>query len=224
LKLSVTDIEKSYRSTAGGLTHVLRDVSFEAESGELVAITGASGAGKSTLLNIIGGLDSADRGAVTVDGFDITAASQRDLDEFHARRLGFVFQAHHLLPDFNAAENAAMPLLINRRSRGSSLEAARRCLAEVGLSESAEQRIGTLSGGEQQRVAIARALVNDPILILADEPTGNLDSSITAEVEEVLRNRCRHNEALVIVATHNTMLASRCDRHLVLAEGYLKEG
>jgi lipoprotein-releasing system ATP-binding protein len=201
---------------------VLRGVSFAAEAGELLAIVGASGAGKSTLLHLCGGLDAADAGAVRAFDFDVTRAAPAELTAWRARAVGFVFQFHHLLPALTTAENVMMPLLIARRGRREARVAAARALAEVGLSGRANHLPGELSGGEQQRAAIARAVVADPRLVLADEPTGNLDARAGEAVGELLARIARSRGACVLVATHNERLARLCDRTLTLAEGLLR--
>jgi ABC-type lipoprotein export system ATPase subunit len=203
---------------------VLNGLCLDAEAGEMLAVVGPSGAGKSTLLHLIGGLERADAGTITLDDFEVTVATEPALADYRATQLGFAFQFHHLLPDLTAEENVAMPLFINRRSGESSLEEARRLLHEVGLSAQARQLIGSLSGGEQQRVAIARAMVTKPRLLLADEPTGNLDASIGLEIEGILLRYCREYSAIVLVATHNEGLAAKCDRRVELSSGQWSGG
>jgi lipoprotein-releasing system ATP-binding protein len=200
---------------------VLRGVSLTVEAGEIVAITGASGSGKSTLLHVLGGLEAAEAGEVRFGEFSLMNADDAKLARFRERDVGFVFQSHHLLPDLTAAENVALPLLINRQPRGQSMRRALRSLESVGLIERAEHNIGQLSGGEQQRVAVARALVKGPRLVLADEPTGNLDAANTDEIGAILAEYCRAEQAAVVVATHNERLAKVCDRLLVLQDGRL---
>jgi lipoprotein-releasing system ATP-binding protein len=217
------DLKKSFRTLAGATLEVLRGVSLSVEIGEMVAITGASGSGKSTLLHILGGLEAADKGSVRFGEFDLIAASAAELARFREREVGFVFQFHHLLADLTAEENVALPLLINRRARGESMGRARAALESVRLLERAEQMVSQLSGGEQQRVAVARALVHKPRLVLADEPTGNLDAAHADETGAILADYCRSERALVIVATHNARLARLCDRVLVLRDGGLSE-
>jgi ABC-type lipoprotein export system ATPase subunit len=222
-RLTVDGVRKSFASPSGAPVEVLRGASFEAGAGELVAIVGASGAGKSTLLHVCGGLDSADGGTVRAGGFDVTRASSSQLIEWRRREVGFVFQFHHLLPALTAAENVALPLRVARRPRRQATEAARALLEAVGLSERADHLPGELSGGEQQRVAIARALANDPALLLADEPTGNLDARTGEDVGALLARLARERGACVVVATHNERLARLCDRTLTLADGLLDE-
>jgi lipoprotein-releasing system ATP-binding protein len=222
-RLIVDGLRKSYAAPGGGRVGVLRGVSFAAESGELLAIVGASGAGKSTLLHLCGGLDAADEGSVRAFDFDVTRAASAQLTAWRARAVGFVFQFHHLLPALTTIENVAMPLLIARRDRGEAREAAARVLGEVGLADRANHLPGELSGGEQQRAAIARAVISNPQLVLADEPTGNLDARAGDAVGELLARIARSRGACVLVATHNERLARLCDRTLALADGLLRE-
>ncbi|HEX8162245.1 MAG TPA: ABC transporter ATP-binding protein [Pyrinomonadaceae bacterium] len=217
-------MRKSYAAPGGVRVEVLRGVSFSARAGELLAIVGASGAGKSTLLHLCGGLDAADSGSVRAFGFDVTRRTPAELTAWRARAVGFVFQFHHLLPALTTVENVAMPLLIARRGRREARDAAARALEEVGLSGRADHLPGELSGGEQQRAAIARAVVADPQLVLADEPTGNLDASAGDAAGELLARVARSRGACVLVATHNERLARLCDRTLTLAGGLLRGG
>jgi lipoprotein-releasing system ATP-binding protein len=221
--LIVEGLRKSFASPAGARIEVLRGVSFEVGAGELIAIVGASGAGKSTLLHVCGGLDAADAGTVRADDFDVTRAAATELIEWRRRAVGFVFQFHHLLPALSALENVELPLLVARRARGEARETASALLEAVGLAARADHLPGELSGGEQQRVAIARALVCAPRLVLADEPTGNLDAHTGAEVGALLARLARERGACVLVATHNERLARLCDRTLTLADGLLAE-
>jgi lipoprotein-releasing system ATP-binding protein len=174
--LIVSDLKKSFRAPTGAELEVLRGVSFTAKRGEMLAITGASGAGKSTLLHTLGGLEAADGGLIRLDGLEITESPAASLARYRNEAVGFVFQFHHLLPDLTALENVSLPLLIGRASRRESLQQAVAALRGVGLGERAEHPIAHLSGGEQQRVALARALIKRPRIVLADEPTGNLDA------------------------------------------------
>jgi lipoprotein-releasing system ATP-binding protein len=220
----VVGLRKSFRSPAGEALEVLRGVSFEVRAGEMLAVVGASGAGKSTLLQVLGGLEAADAGEARLGEFEITrGGAGREQSRFRQREVGFVFQFHHLLADLTAKENVALPLRIARRSRREADERAARMLERVGLAERASHYAFELSGGEQQRVAIARALVAEPRLLLADEPTGNLDARTAAEVGALLFSLCRERRACVVVATHNEQLAERCDRVLLLREGRLEE-
>ncbi|MBV9211624.1 MAG: ABC transporter ATP-binding protein [Acidobacteria bacterium] len=189
----------------------------------MLAITGASGAGKSTLLHIIGGLEAADAGSVALDELEVTRASGNLLSRYHRREVGFIFQFHHLLPDLSAAENVALPLLINRTARREAKRRAASVLEEMSLGQHARHPVSHLSGGEQQRVAVARALITEPRLILADEPTGNLDAKTGDEIGSLLAAYCRTRPAAVLIATHNERLAASCHRTLRLQEGRIKE-
>jgi lipoprotein-releasing system ATP-binding protein len=221
--LVVQDIRKSFREPSGGALEVLRGVSFELRVGEMAAVVGASGAGKTTLLHVVGGLDAADAGVVRLGAFDVTGAGASELARWRGREVGFVFQFHHLLADLSAEENVALPLLVARDGRREALAGARGMLERVGLSTRLRHAAGELSGGEQQRVAVARALVTRPRLVLADEPTGNLDARTGDEVGTLLLDLCRDACACVLVATHNERLARLCDRVLLLREGRVEE-
>ncbi len=221
--LSVTDLRKSFSSPAGELIEVLRGVSFSTAAGEAVAITGASGAGKSTLLHLVGGLEAADHGRILMGAFEVESASPAALARFRRTHIGLVFQYHHLLSDLDAAENVALPLMIARTGRGEALAQAVRSLQNLSLGSRISHPVGHLSGGEQQRVAICRAIITQPSLILADEPTGNLDASFAEEIGETLVGYARNHRAIVLLATHNDRLAQLCDRILVLKDGRLHE-
>ena len=221
--LRVSALHKAYPLPVGGALAVLRGVSFDVRGGEMLAVVGASGAGKSTLLHVCGGLDTADGGSVRVGETELLRAPAAQLAAVRRREIGFVFQFHHLLPDLCAWENVALPLLVARCDWRAARAAADETLAAVGLAERATHRTGELSGGEQQRVAIARALVTSPRLVLADEPTGNLDAQTGAEVSALLARLCRARGAAAVVATHNEQLARACDRVLLLADGRLHE-
>ena len=210
-----------YYSVAAKRLHVLRDLDLSVERGEMVAIMGASGVGKSTLLHVLGGLDTIDGGQVTVGDHDIAAMSDEKRVEFRNRHIGFVFQFHHLLPEFTAIENAMMPLRIARVSSGEARPKAQALLARVGLGDRFEHRPGMLSGGEQQRVAVSRALVMQPSLLLADEPTGDLDETTADSLHELLRSMHAEFGLTAIIATHNPRLAAQCDRILRLEGGKL---
>lgn len=208
-------IAKSY--LVGGETlPVLRDLDITVEAGEMVAIIGASGVGKSTLLHVLGGLDRAETGRVVIDGVDVTALGPDDLVAFRNTRIGFVFQFHHLLPEFSAVENAEMPLRIARTPGREARMRATDLLERVGLGARLTHRPGMLSGGEQQRVAVARALVMRPAVLLADEPTGDLDERTAGELHGLLREMHRAYGLTSIIATHNLQLAAACDRVLRL--------
>ncbi|MGH9927848.1 MAG: ABC transporter ATP-binding protein [Pyrinomonadaceae bacterium] len=222
--LSVTDLRKSFLSPTGERIEVLRGASFSAGAGEAVAIMGSSGAGKSTLLHLLGGLEATDHGTIVTGQFAIDRASPAALTRFRNKHVGFVFQFHHLLPDLSAAENVSLPLRITRMSRREAMRRAEQMLEEVGLDRRiADSVVGHLSGGEQQRVAVCRALINRPALVLADEPTGNLDRTTGDEIARSIVSYARNNRALVIIATHNHALAQTCDRTLVLSNGRLRQ-
>jgi lipoprotein-releasing system ATP-binding protein len=224
MKLVVTDLRKSFSSPGGERIEVLRGASFSAAPGETVAIIGSSGAGKSTLLHLLGGLEAADHGTIVAGQFSIESARPSALAHFRNNRVGFVFQFHHLLPDLTAVENVSLPLMINRTSRREALRRGLRALEGVGLGDRISHPAGHLSGGEQQRVAVCRALVSRPALVLADEPTGNLDIAIGDEIAHSLVSYSRQSGALVIIATHNRGLADLCDRILILRDGRLSNG
>ena len=219
--VEVTGLVKAYGTPAGPLT-VLQDLSLEVEAGEMVAIVGASGVGKSTLLHVLGGLDVFDGGTVRIGDADLGHMDDEARVRFRNRHVGFVFQFHHLLPEFNAMENVEMPLRIANRLAADRERDASTLLARVGLSGRATHRPGALSGGEQQRVAVARALVGRPTLLLADEPTGNLDEHTAGELHTLLRDMHREHGLTSIIATHNTALAASCDRTLRLEGGRLR--
>jgi lipoprotein-releasing system ATP-binding protein len=219
--IDVSGLVKSYRTPAGPLT-VLNQLDLSVESGEMVAVVGASGVGKSTLLHILGGLDAFDAGTVRIGEANIGVLDDEARVRFRNRHVGFVFQFHHLLPEFSAQENVEMPLRIAHRAAGDRESEARALLARVGLSDRAPHRPGALSGGEQQRVAVARALVGRPTLLLADEPTGNLDEHTAADLHGLLREMHRDYGLTSIIATHNSALAAACDRVLRLEGGRLR--
>jgi lipoprotein-releasing system ATP-binding protein len=204
--INVVDLRKSFVAPNGERLEVLRGVSFSASAGETIAITGASGSGKSTLLHLLGGLETADHGSITFNG---------------GNGIGFVFQFHYLLPDLSAIENVALPLLIARWKRRRAFERATELLTRAGLQTRADHPVSHLSGGEQQRVAVARALITEPKLLLADEPTGNLDADISEDIATLLVNYAREHSAIAVIATHNANLARLCDRSLLLADGRL---
>jgi len=220
--LTVTDLRKSFSSPVGERIEVLRSVSFAAGPGETIAIMGASGAGKSTLLHLLGGLETPDHGTIVAGQFSIESARPTALAHFRNCNVGFVFQFHHLLPDLTAAENVSLPLMINRTIRQEALRSAIKALEDVGLGDRTSHPAGHLSGGEQQRVALCRALISRPALVLADEPTGNLDAANGDEVAHALVSYGRANRAVVIIATHNRALAELCDRVLMLKDGKLR--
>ena len=222
--LSVSDLRKSFVSPAGEKIEVLRGVSFEARAGEVIAVVGSSGAGKSTLLQLLGGLESPDHGSINAGQFAIDRAKSNALAQFRNKHIGFIFQFHHLLPDLTAAENVSLPLRITRVNPGEAMRRARAMLETVGLeSRSIESVVGRLSGGEQQRIAVCRALITQPRIVLADEPTGNLDATAGTEIANSLISYAKHNQAVVVVATHNSAFADICHRTLVLSSGRINE-
>jgi lipoprotein-releasing system ATP-binding protein len=201
--------------------HVLRDLELEVAQGEMLAIVGASGVGKSTLLHLLGGLDRADSGTISVAGRALTTMTDAALVEFRNRNVGFVFQFHHLLAEFNAHENVEMPMRIARLPAAEAQARASDLLRRVGLGERLVHKPGMLSGGEQQRVAVARALVMKPALLLADEPTGDLDEPTAATLHALLREMHAEHGLTSVIATHNPQLAAACDRVLRMEHGRL---
>ena len=198
---------------------VVKGIDMEIKKGEMSAIIGASGVGKSTLLHIIGTLDRPTEGKVLFDGNDIFKLDSEELARFRNKKIGFVFQFHHLLPEFTALENTMMPALINRTDKAEAEDIAKKLLKEVGLGERLNHKPGKLSGGEQQRVAVARALVLSPELVLADEPTGNLDTHTGEEIHSLLREINKTKGTTFILVTHNEKLASRADRIVKMVDG-----
>lgn len=207
-------IEKSF-----GNLKVLKGIDFNAEKSEVVSIMGASGAGKSTLLQILGTLSTPDKGTLLIDGTDVTTLSRKEISTFRNRKIGFVFQFHHLLPEFTSLENVMIPALINGAGESDAKKRAAELLDTLGLAERATHKPSELSGGEQQRVAIARALMNKPAVLFADEPSGNLDSVTKAELHQLFfRLRDELGQTIVIV-THDPDLAKMCDRSLFMRDG-----
>ncbi|MCB2206345.1 ABC transporter ATP-binding protein [bacterium] len=219
--VSVKDIQKSYRTGEGDRLDVLKGASLEVVEGQVVAIVGASGSGKSTLLHIIGALDRPDAGQVTMDGQDMFGMDDTTLAAFRNSRMGFVFQFHHLLPEFSARENIAIPAMIGGKSLAEAQNRADELLEIVRVSHRADARPSELSGGEQQRVAVARALANHPRVVLADEPSGNLDEENAGMLHELLWTLAREQGQTFIIVTHDGDLASRADATWRLHEGKL---
>ncbi len=219
--LEARGLKKTYGSGEKSIA-VLRDANLSLRKGEMVAVVAPSGAGKSTLLHLLAALDTPTSGTVYFDSKAIETNDDAALAEFRNRAVGFLWQRHQLLPDFTAVENVAMPLLLRGVNFASALETARKWLAEVGLENRADHRAGELSGGEQQRVAIARALVTGPPVLLADEPTGDLDEQNAWAVFELLERLHRAHKLTSLIATHNLALAARCDRILGLEHGVLQ--
>jgi lipoprotein-releasing system ATP-binding protein len=219
--LEARGIRKVYVSGDGQPLDVLRGVDLEVHRGEFVAIVGASGAGKSTLLHLLGALDRPTAGDAWLDGSRYADLDERGLAELRNRKLGFVFQFHHLLREFTAFENVMMPLLIGGMAPRAAHSRAEEMLSQVGLAGRMSHRPAELSGGEQQRCAVARALVHDPSLVLADEPSGNLDHANSERLHEVFFRLAREYETAVVVVTHNRQLAGRADRILLLEDGRL---
>ncbi len=220
--LQVRDLRKSFRMGAEEL-HILKGVNLSVRRGEFLAIAGPSGVGKSTLLHILGGLDRPTAGEVYYEGVEISRLPEGELAVFRNQTVGFVFQFHHLLPEFTALENTMMPALIGRQPLVRAQEAAKGILQRVGLAERLTHRPGELSGGEQQRVAIARALALSPDVLLADEPTGNLDSKTGEAIFDLLRELNQEQGLTVVLVTHNEWFARRTDRLLRMADGQLGE-
>ena len=219
--VTVTGLNKFYEAGSGRL-HVLRDVNLDVRRGEMVAIVGASGVGKSTLLHLLGGLDRADSGSIKVGDMELLTLSDLALVEFRNRNVGFVFQFHHLLPEFDARENVEMPMRIARMPLDEARRRASDLLTRVGLADRLTHRPNMLSGGEQQRVAVSRALVMRPALLLADEPTGDLDELTGDALHGLLRDMHQEHGLTSVIATHNPRLAAACDRVLRLERGQLR--
>jgi lipoprotein-releasing system ATP-binding protein len=224
LPIEARDLRMTYTGGDGNPIEVLRDVSLSLGKGEAVAITGASGAGKSTLLHLLGALDRPTSGTVLVGGRDVAGLAEDDLAAVRNRLIGFVFQFHHLLREFTALENVMMPALLSGLGFDGARSRARALLAEVGLEHREGHKPRQLSGGEQQRVAVARALVNEPVVLLADEPSGNLDTQTGERLHEVLFGLRAKRELSLVLVTHNADLAGRADRILRLQEGRLQPG
>lgn len=219
--LEARSLKKTFTSETGEILTILSGADLSVEAATLTAITGPSGCGKSTLLHLLGGLDRPDQGEILWDGRPISALDTTQLSQRRNTFIGFVFQFHHLLPEFSALENVAMPALIAGRQKREAESEARALLERVGLSHRADHRPRHLSGGEQQRVAIARALMNRPPLILADEPTGNLDQAHSEEILTLLLGLRDDEQVSILIVTHDPSIASRCDRRMILDKGIL---
>ena len=219
--LEAVDLAKEYRGGDGGTISVLDGVELQVARGEMVAVVGASGAGKSTLLHLLGALDVPTRGAVTIAGEALAGRSDDDLSALRNRTVGFVFQFHHLLREFTALENVMMPLRIAGWDDPRARRRARELLERVGLAGRTDHKPAALSGGEQQRTAVARALAIDPVVLLADEPSGNLDHMNSERLHDLFAELSRDLETAMVIATHNRSLAARADRTLLLEDGRL---
>ncbi len=212
--IQAENIHKSF-----GALEVLKGVDLQVHKGEILSIVGASGAGKSTLLQILGTLSSADSGNLYIDGCDVSGLSRDALADFRCHHIGFVFQSHHLLPEFSAEENVMIPAMIAGVSSREARRNAREWLARLGLAERFQHKPSELSGGEQQRVAIARAVINNPSVLFADEPTGSLDSSTKQDIQNVLFDLRKSTGQTIVLVTHDSELASSCDRCLKMKDG-----
>ncbi|MGX2951196.1 lipoprotein-releasing ABC transporter ATP-binding protein LolD [Ursidibacter sp. B-7004-1] len=220
--LQCVNINKFYQE-GDNATQVLKNVSFSMNSGELVAIVGSSGSGKSTLLHTLGGLDQPSEGEVFIKGLSLQQLSSNALAKLRNQHLGFVYQFHHLMADFTALENVMMPMLIGQQNKNEAKDRAEKMLQAVGLSHRITHRPSALSGGERQRVAIARALVNNPSLVLADEPTGNLDQKTTESIFELIKQLNQEQQIAFLLVTHDLSLANKLNRRLIMQDGVLRE-
>jgi len=220
--LRVAGLHKSF-AAPGGEIRVLNGVEMQVAEREFVAVIGQSGSGKSTLLHVLGTLEPADSGEVYLDGQMVFSLSENEMADLRNQYIGFVYQAHHLIPELSALENVMMPLLVRGESAQSAAERANNLLERLGLAERTGHRPGRLSGGEAQRVAVARSLVGKPRLLLADEPTGNLDEHTAEEVFLAMRQLCREERAAVVMVTHSSALANVCDRQMILHEGRIHD-
>ncbi|MEE6076457.1 MULTISPECIES: lipoprotein-releasing ABC transporter ATP-binding protein LolD [Avibacterium] len=219
--LSCQNLTKVYQE-GENQTQVLKDVTFSMEEGELVAIVGSSGSGKSTLLHTLGGLDQPTSGEVFIKGKSLQKASADELAKLRNQYMGFVYQFHHLMADFSALENVMMPMLIGKQNRSEAQDRAEKMLQAVGLAHRIKHRPSALSGGERQRVAIARALVNNPALVLADEPTGNLDRKTTESIFELILKLNQEQKIAFLLVTHDLQLAEKLSRRMVMQDGVLR--
>ena len=220
--LSSQNISKFYQE-GNQQTEVLKQVSFSMQPGEWVAIVGSSGSGKSTLLHTLGGLDQPSSGEVFINGQSLQKMTPNALAKLRNQYLGFVYQFHHLMADFTALENVMMPMLIGRQNKGEAQSRAEQMLSAVGLQHRISHRPSALSGGERQRVAIARALVNNPALVLADEPTGNLDHKTTESIFELIQQLNQEKQIAFLLVTHDLSLAEKLNRRLIMQDGVLRE-
>jgi lipoprotein-releasing system ATP-binding protein len=220
--VSLKNVSKTFQSGPATLT-VLDSVSLELEKGEVAVVTGSSGSGKSTLLNLIGGLDTVSAGEIDACGYSVHSLGESEITSYRARSLGFVFQFHYLLKDFSALENVLLPAYMLGEEREAASARAEELLREVGLGERLSHFPSELSGGERQRAALARALINRPPLVLADEPTGNLDATTSAMVEDVLMSLVRSHGVTLLLVTHDERLARRGDRRFTLERGVIQE-
>jgi len=218
--LSVSNLHKQFAAPAGTL-HILKGIAFELQAGEFLAIVGESGSGKSTMLQILGTLEKPDQGEILIDGEAVHALGSNRQAHLRNKKIGFVYQAHHLIPELSALENITLPLLVQGMPRAAAEARGHELLDRLGLDTRAEHIPAKLSGGEAQRVAVARALVAHPRLLLADEPTGNLDEHTAQEVFGLLRQLCKEENAAVVMVTHSLALADACDRTLMLHNGLL---
>lgn len=220
LIIDIKNLEKTYGSGSSSIK-VLRGIDLEITRGEVVAITGPSGTGKSTLLNLIGCLDNFDRGTLAIGGTDVSSFEVDELSDFRNRHIGFIFQLHNLLPEFTALENIMMPLLIRRIKKSIARDKSRDLLARFGLENRAHHKPGEMSGGECQRVAVARAIVGEPDIILADEPTGSLDSKNSTNLLEVLLNLCKEKGSTAVIVTHDMNIAGMTERKISMLDGLI---
>ena len=220
--LRVDNINHTYNDLNQKLT-ILKDINFSISKGKFVAIIGESGSGKSTLLNLISGLEHLEKGKIYLENINLSILNDREITKLRKDKIGFIFQQYHLLNELNVIENVMLPALEKLINKKELEHRARNLLEKVGLAEKIHRSIGELSGGEMQRVGIARALINKPILLLADEPTGNLDSTNSRQIFDFLYSLCKENETTVLMVTHNRQLSLRCDQIFYLEEGTLKK-
>ncbi len=216
--IKAENITKTY-----GSLQVLKGVNLEVEKGEIVSITGSSGAGKSTLLHILGTLDKADGGSIIIDNQSVIQLKDKELAAFRNKHIGFVFQFHHLLPEFSALENVCIPAFIAGTSKSEAEKKAKELLEYLGLGSRIEHKPSELSGGEQQRVAIARALINQPSIVFADEPSGNLDAKNSAELHDLFFDLRKHFNQTFVIVTHDPILADKADRKIVIRDGVIEQ-